>query len=76
MASLITSIERSAAERTPWTAHWQARRSAAEASFECALSCSAPVPQPDGSLVWTGYMRRAHERSDDTVPAAADVPSA
>ncbi|WP_298236024.1 PAS domain S-box protein [uncultured Azohydromonas sp.] len=76
MASLITSIERSAAERSPWAARWQARRAGTEASFECTLSCSAPVPQPDGSLVWTGYMRRAHERADDLVAAAVDAPSA
>jgi hypothetical protein len=37
----------------------------------CVLSCSAPVQQPDGSLVWTGYMRRAQERRTDVEPGAA-----
>ncbi|NML18679.1 PAS domain S-box protein [Azohydromonas caseinilytica] len=69
LASLISSIERSAAERSPWTARWQARLPGAVEAMPCLLRCSAPVPQPDGSLVWTGYMRRAHERDED---AAAD----
>jgi PAS domain S-box-containing protein len=65
LTALITSIERSAADRSPWSIHWQARPAGVAEAFVCQLSCSAPVPQPDGSLLWTGYMRRAHERLAD-----------
>jgi PAS domain S-box-containing protein len=78
LAGLITSIERSAADGAPWFAHWQARPAGAQAEpFPCQLSCPAPMLQPDGSLVWTGYMRRADERdTDDAVllaPCAGTV---
>jgi PAS domain S-box-containing protein len=71
LAGLVTSIERSAAERSPWTAHWLALQPGSEVGMPCVLSCSAPVQQPDGSLVWTGYMRRAQERRTDVEPGAA-----
>jgi PAS domain S-box-containing protein len=71
MAALITSIERSAAERNPWTAQWLVRLQGEDTPFECLLSCSAPVPQPDGSLVWTGYMRRAQEHGEASSPQTA-----
>ncbi|MDZ5459652.1 PAS domain S-box protein [Azohydromonas lata] len=73
LAPLITSIERSAAERSPWTAQWQMLRPHGEAPLPCVLSCSAPVQQTDGSLVWTGYMRRAQERQTDAAPGGVGL---
>ncbi|WP_157268658.1 PAS domain S-box protein [Azohydromonas aeria] len=68
LAPLLVSLERSAAERSAWTAHWTARHADGSTTFPCLVRCAAPVPQPDGSLVWTGTMRHAQERLEDAGP--------
>lgn len=55
LPALIGSLERSAAGLAPWQAEWRARLPHQGA---CRLSgaASAPQPQPDGSLVWHGWI--------------------
>ena len=64
LAGVISDIEQASAARSPWLSTWRTN-TGDRGMLPFEVHTGVPVGQPDGSLLWTGYLRCTRERHDD-----------